>query len=67
MNGYEVLEELKSRGLDKSVLVIASSAEDGTDKEEDLIALGAAAICNKPLRPDKLRDAVNRLVSARIH
>ncbi len=60
MDGYEVLDRLKTRGLDKSVQVIASTAENDSVKEDDLIALGAVAVCNKPVRPDRLRDAVSQ-------
>ena len=38
MDGYEVLDRLKTRGLDKSVQVIASTAENDSVKEDDLIA-----------------------------
>ncbi len=58
MDRYEVLDRLKTRGLDKFMQVIASTAENDSVKEEDLIALGAVAVCNKPVRPDRLRDAV---------
>jgi signal transduction histidine kinase/DNA-binding response OmpR family regulator len=62
MDGYEVLRRLKAMGSDCSVRVIASTAESDRVKGEELIALGAATVCNKPLQPARLRDAVNQLV-----
>jgi signal transduction histidine kinase/DNA-binding response OmpR family regulator len=58
MNGYEVLDKLKSMGLDKLMPVIVSTADDNTAKEDELISLGVSAICAKPLRPDMLLEAV---------
>ena len=62
MDGYEVLERLKEMGIDGRMPVIASTAENDVEIESELIALGATAICSKPLNAEKLKSTIHHLV-----
>jgi len=62
MDGYEVLEQLRAMAV--ALPVIASTAEHDDAEDAELLALGAAAICSKPLRADDLTATVSRLLAA---
>ena len=61
MNGFDVLEELQKMHL-QDMPVIASTAEQNSTQDAEIIALGAAAICSKPLQAEKLMALVKQLI-----
>ena len=52
MTGYQVLEELQHEGLDTFVIVVSADAQQGA--VERVKKLGAVAIIQKPVTPEKL-------------
>ncbi len=56
LNGIDVLEEVRRRGLDIPFILI--SAEDKIDVFKRAISLGASCFANKPLNIKKLRNSV---------
>ena len=55
MNGYEVLEHLKSDSDLKHIPVIMTTALDESDRIQKCMALGAADYLTKPFNPVQLK------------
>ena len=58
MNGFEVLEELRRRGLRLPAIVV--TAEPSSVKMERALAAGALALLSKPLAVDGLLALIRR-------
>lgn len=56
-NGFEVLEELKSRGNTTPIIVISADIQESSKKK--CFALGAIEFLNKPPRKEDLVNAIN--------
>lgn len=65
MNGYEVLETLKSSPLYKAIPVIVISAMDDLESVVKCIELGADDYLFKPFNPVLLRARINASLSRR--
>lgn len=61
LSGYEVLKEIKNRGLDTRVVVISADVQRQT--RERVTSLGAVGFIEKPLDPDLLHDFLLKLGS----
>lgn len=60
MNGFEVLQELKAKGIESAIMVLTTSAE-----ERDLVRSlrnGARGYLLKDIAPDELVKALHRIV-----
>lgn len=60
MNGFEVLEELRARGIRVPVLVFSADIQKST--RDRVLALGAAGMANKPPRPEELREEIRKIL-----
>lgn len=56
MNGYEVLEHVRSSALYSTLPIVAVTANDNPLENEKLMMLGATAICSKPIMFNQLTD-----------
>ncbi len=63
MSGAEVLAYFRSIGWRLPTLVVTAFGDDETRRE--LLALGAAAVLDKPVDPDELLWALERLTAGR--
>ncbi|NRB39148.1 MAG: transporter substrate-binding domain-containing protein [Pseudomonadales bacterium] len=62
MDGYQVLQQLNTQPPKKSLAIIASSAESSVDENQKIMALGAAAICAKPINAKQLKKIIRSLI-----
>lgn len=63
MNGLEVLNALKDRGITIPVIVLSADVQDTTQAE--CMELGAAVFVEKPLKGDELLDAVHGILCSK--
>ncbi len=61
MSGFEVLEQMRARGLEVPVFVLSADIQKST--RDRVLALGAVGMANKPPRPDELREAVRKALA----
>ena len=64
MNGFEVLERLRSDSEFKNLPVLMLTAESGDTSVERAHKLGVNGFVAKPFKPDQLLDKVKSLLSA---
>jgi len=63
MNGFEVLNELKERGLTIPVVVLSADVQNTTQKE--CRELGAVAFVQKPFGEDELVQAIHGILCSK--
>ncbi len=63
MNGLEVLNALKDRGITIPVIVLSADVQDTTQAE--CMELRAAVFVEKPLKGDELLDAVHGILCSK--
>jgi two-component system, response regulator len=61
MDGFEVMEWLKSHPLHAAIPVIAMSAFDQQKNIRKAYQLGARTFLSKPVHPESIRDAIRAL------
>lgn len=62
-NGYEMIEELRSRHLDDMPKVVVLTAYHSAFSPSGSSRIGPAALLEKPLLPDLLRQTVRNLLA----
>ncbi len=65
MDGYEVLEIARDKGISDSLPFVATTADNDPKVLAKLTSLGAAAICEKPLVLDNVKETVNELLKTK--
>ncbi len=61
MNGFEVLERLRSGGKLAALQVVVITTEGSEEDARRGLAAGAAAYLTKPFRNEQIRDAIAQL------
>ena len=63
ISGLEVMKTMRDEGIETPVIVITADMQDTTHQE--CLALGVAAVINKPREKYELMDAIKRVLSKR--
>jgi DNA-binding response OmpR family regulator len=63
LDGYSVLEEMRSVGIDSAIKVMVLTARNSEQDFERSFALGACEHMTKPFDPEELVASVNKLLS----
>jgi CheY-like chemotaxis protein len=61
-DGYDLMSELRTRGLDGGMVTIALSAQARSEDRERALAVGFDAHVGKPVDPEALAETIHRLV-----
>jgi signal transduction histidine kinase/DNA-binding response OmpR family regulator len=64
MDGYEVLDAIAKKNGKPLIPIIASTANNDAQENHYLLALGASAICAKPLKSDLVKATVLNILAA---
>ncbi len=59
MNGFELLEIIRERGIDIPVIILSADIQDSTRKRCQ--ELGIVAFLNKPVKADLFREAMKMI------
>lgn len=62
MNGIELVETMKQKGLMKTIPVVIISTERSLTRIEELKAKGVSAYLNKPFTPENIKEVVDSLL-----
>ncbi len=62
MDGMKVLETLESKGIKIPIIVLTADVQ--TDLKEQCLEFGVHTFMNKPIRKDKLQEALNEILSS---
>lgn len=62
MNGEELLGELSRDSIFRSIPVMVVSTDHSPERVERMMALGARAYLTKPFLPERLRDAIEKML-----
>lgn len=60
MNGVQMVEEMRTRGLMTTIPVVIISTERSVTRIEELKAKGISAYLNKPFTPEAIREVVEK-------